>query len=214
MKARRKLTIRSSSLDAGSLIDEIRVFCSTSKAFSFLEDESNKYSDSVEAPCCMLTSARSSGGDALIALSEEKSGVLYLANIVPDEMGDIGLAEANEITRHFANALTQFVKNKKLKVRVVCAPEDIGVEDILRDKRTRRLFDRFMAVNPKSSHPSDIRRLDLFICGLSRYHRGTFYPERLRSLLMEDFGWSYDEASRCSERVEIGLDVLDANRKF
>jgi hypothetical protein len=139
---------------------------------------------------------------------------LYLANIVPDQMGDIGMAEANEIALHFAHSFTQFVKNNKLKVRVVCTPEDIGVADILRDKRTRRLFDRFMAVNPRSSHPNDIHRLDLFICGLSRFHRGTFYPERLRSLLMEDFGWSYDDASRCSARVEVGLAVLDANRKF
>ena len=214
MKCFRKVKMRSRTADTTQIIDHIRLFCSRSAHFAFLGEESVSCSTYIGPPSCVIASTGLTATNTCIAMSESKPAVLEVTNIFPKQTGDIHIDEANEIASQFAKVLEVFAKNVRFNLRVDCGTDSLDAQAMFRDKRILRFFERILVANPRSSHPSDLEKIDRFICVLSRYYRGEFCLERLSSLLIQDYKWAEDNARRCAERVDIGLDVLRVNRKF
>jgi hypothetical protein len=76
------------------------------------------------------------------------------------------------------------------------------------------LFERYLNLFPKSYHPNDIERLDIFICAVSRFCRKRIDLYRLKRYLIEDLDWDYKDAEWCFDRIETGLEILKVNKKF
>ena len=213
MNCFRKVRVLFRTADTAAIIDRIRLFCTRSQQFTLLETESASYSHHIGSPGCVVMAAGCGAENACIALCEARAATLEVTNIFPAEAGHIGMKEANEIAMQFAAALATFSKHTRNKLRVEVGTDQLDASAFFRDRRLLTMFNRLLVANPKSTHPSDILRIDLFTCGLFRYYRGTFYAERLVSLLMQDYKWSEDDARRCSTRIDIGLDVLKVSRK-
>jgi hypothetical protein len=93
-----------------------------------------------------------------------------------------------------------------------------SLDEIIPATRTRALFERFLAPGrvwgtPTTTHPKDIKRLDVFICGLYRY-RAHVDLAALRNWLIDEGGWPDKNANWTCTRIEVGLDVLGVNRRF
>ena len=212
MKTFRKVTISRRKADTAALIIVMKDFCSFGNSYRYLEQESAQYAQAIGAPSCMIAGNGGKCADSWIALSAKTNNSLEVTNIVPDAMGKLSLDAYNDVAKQFALDLRAYSRGARLGLNVKCSGDELSKEDLLRDKRVVTAFDRFMAVNPKSSHPSDIRRLDQFTCTLFKYGRNVFYTDNLRAFLIDTHGLSASDAGRIAERVEIGLEVLAAYR--
>ncbi len=71
-----------------------------------------------------------------------------------------------------------------------------------------------MGLFPASYHFNDIRRLDTFICAVSRYSRTPMDVDMLKGYLIGTKGWAEKDAEWCVNRIRTGLEVLETNRRF
>jgi hypothetical protein len=147
-------------------------------------------------------------------MTRNANNSLYVANIIPLACSELTPNEYNALVGAFAGAFRAHTKRSAAQIRVTLSKADVGLADIVPGKIPKSLLDRYLAVHPLSYHPSDIGRLDAFICSLSRYSRKQFDIDAFETLLIEELGWSSNAAKWCRSRVEIGLAVLAINKKF
>ena len=89
-----------------------------------------------------------------------------------------------------------------------------GLKNIIKAKKCRLLFERYLDQFPTSGHPTDIRRLENFICTLSTYTRKPFnIISSLETWLKKEKGWEEEDIERCIQRIEIGLNILETYKK-
>jgi hypothetical protein len=138
---------------------------------------------------------------------------LHLTNIVPKHVSQIFIKEYNEIASRFANSLNQYSRQQRLGIRAVTTSEELTLPASIPGKRTRELFNRYLALHPRSYHRCDIDRLDTFICAAFRYCR-SLDVHNLRRYLVEILKWDEKDANWCCDRVETGLDILRINKLF
>ncbi|MBD2018429.1 hypothetical protein H6F96_31290 [Microcoleus sp. FACHB-53] len=100
------------------------------------------------------------------------------------------------------------------------ASEQKRLKEIIKGKKTRQFFENY--VNPLCmwdsspryiKHPKDIRRLDRFICAISRFGSKINISE-LERYLIEDLAWSKKNANWVLQRIETGLEILKASKNF
>lgn len=98
--------------------------------------------------------------------------------------------------------------------------EQKRLKQIIKGKKTRQFFENY--VNPLCiwgfspryiKHPKDIRRLDRFICAVSRFGSKINISE-LERYLIEDLAWSKENAHWVRQRIEIGLEILNISKNF
>lgn len=138
---------------------------------------------------------------------------LHLTNIVPKHVSQIFIKEYNEIATCFADSFNQYSRQQKVGVSAVTTSEELNLEAAIPGKKTRELFDRYIALYPISYHRCDIDRLDTFICAAFRYCRNLDI-DRLHRYLVEVLTWEKKDANWCCNRIETGLDILRADRRF
>jgi hypothetical protein len=212
MKTYIEVLIASTFNDDNDFICVIRNFATNNEQWQFLEEESEDYTMHVGEPSCALLYLNSQY-EPLVAISKNNER-FYIANIVPKETGRIPMSEYNNISVIFADAFSKYIKTNALPLSIKTTKEEIGIEDIIPGKKTRRYFENYMGLFPTSYHFNDIRRLDTFICAVSRYSRTPMDVDMLKGYLIGTKGWAEKDAEWCVNRIRTGLEVLETNRRF
>ena len=103
-------------------------------------------------------------------------------------------------------------------MRLSCGNQRL--KEIIKGKKTRGFFEKYLTLlcmwsynPPYIKHPKDVQRLDRFICAASRF-RSQINISELERYLIEDLTWSIENAKWVRQRIETGLDILNANKKF
>jgi hypothetical protein len=214
MKAFREILISVKDLSDREISDLLKSFCSSSNGFEFKDDKSKQYSRDIGERGFIMHSLRSPTAEpSIIAIAEKTKRTLYVSNIVPMEKNQLAMDEYNAIAFMFFKAFRQHLEKSRSIAEVKMSDDDIGLEKIIPGEKTRKYFKRYLSAYPLSSHPFDIERLDFFTCALRRYHSKVNLGY-LKRYLIDDLGWSEEDASWCIMRIETGLDILKANWKF
>lgn len=167
--------------------------------------------------CCLICEPTALPKAALhLTLYKPKhtANSIYVSNIIPLDRSSLTTSEYNGIVQLFAHELRLRARLESISIQVLLSKSKLGLRDIIGSKVAWRLFQRYVSLFPESGHPNDLARLDAFTCVLSRYSKRHFDFDSFEFLLREELGWSGAMASRCRTRVEIGLDILTANREF
>lgn len=209
----KELTIKESNKSAADLVQTINDFCTTSSEYLYLTKQSKDYQRGINSVCCMIADTSSAVYPGL-AFAASGDASLYLANIVPKHVSQIFIKEYNEIASRFADSFGQFVKERKLGIRIITTSDELTLEAAIPGKKTREFFTRYLALHPTSYHRNDIDRLDTFICDAFRYCRKNIDVDRLRRYLIEVLKWEQKDANWCCDRIETGLDILRMNRRW
>lgn len=214
MKQYRDIVLSSQKLDAHSIARYIEMFADRSPGWTFLRDKSVAYEEMCQEPACCIVIANDVLPRAAIHMLKKRENSLYVSNIIPLDQSELGLDRYNAIAAEFACSIREDAKKTKTRIVVKLSKAKIKLADVVTGKVSKKLLDRYLSLHPLSRHPLDMGRLYAFICSLSRYGRKPFDLEAFEYLLEEELGWSHSEAEWCRIRVEIGLQVLAANRKF
>lgn len=142
----------------------------------------------------------------------------YVPNIVPRNCFHLTLEQYNAIGSAFASDFGKWLRTCSLKGNVSCSNPHKTLADIITAEKCRTFFERYLncpSWNPSSIrlHPSDIEKLDVFICALNRYGANVS-PDEIEKYLIEDQKWKPIDAAWVRNRIEIGLDVLKVDRRF
>lgn len=214
MKAFREILIRVKDLSDSDIRELFKSFCDTSNFYEFLVKESEDYSNNINGRGYIIYSLRTTDTEpAGIAIAEKTQVSLYVSNIVPKEKSKLNMSEYNAIAFKFVNDFKSFLRQLKSLVEIKISNEIIGIDKIIPGEKTRKYFERYLSAYPLSFHPSDIQRLDFFISALKRY-RSKVDLQYLKEHLINDLSWNEKDASWCINRIETGLDILEANMKF
>lgn len=192
----------------------LKSFCNSLNSYEFLDEESEDYSRNINARGYIIYSLRTPDIEpAAIAIAEKTETSLYVSNIVPKEKSKLSMSEYNAIALKFYNDFSPYLRMLKSSVKLSISNETIGLDKIIPGNKTRQYFKRYLAAYPLSFHPLDIERLDFFICALKKY-RSKVDLQYLKGYLIGDLSWNEKDAKWCINRIETGLDILEANVKF
>jgi len=215
MKVFQDIVISSKSLSDREILNKIQDFAREVQGWADLPDKSKEYEAFLLGePACMIHAlATQNTESAGIALMSKNNKFIVVTNIVPQIKSQLTLKEYNLIAQRFKKEFSEYINLNGNNIKIKITKENLTLEDIIRGKKTRKLFQNYLNFYPKSWHPLDIGRLDTFICSVSRYGSNVDL-ERLYGFLINDLGWSQEDASRCCERIGIGCKVLEANKRF
>jgi len=149
---------------------------------------------------------------ALVATGESPRAV-RLTNIFPGESGHITPHEYNLIAERFVKDFRNYVRRKRLPVKLSLSVFRLSLETAIPSKKCREYFQSYLAGYPLTFHPSDIDSLDQFICALHRYH-ATPDLDALVAFLTEHRQWPASAAEIVRSRILIGSKVLAAHQRF
>lgn len=195
------------------MIDALKDFSNNNEHWKYLEPQSSEYARNTGSPSCALALTNNKFYPS-VAITHKDNNKFYIANIVPKESGHINTSEYNEIARIFAKDLRKYIKQYQVKASIEVTSDKVSLSTIITGSKARELFQRYLDLYPLSYHPNDIERLDIFICHLSRHAKNTFDTEALKCWLMNEKVWKQKDAEWCANRINIGLDVLEVNRKI
>jgi hypothetical protein len=208
-----EIIIRARDEDATGLVETLKDMCGTlERRYRFQTQESAWYGEQIGVVGCMLSRV-DVGSLPRFAWAAGNGNSLYLANIVP-RGEDMNSEMYNNLATEFMLDLKAFSRRKHLGVTIQSSGHGPLLEAIIPGAKCRSFFETFLGVYPRSYHPNDIERLDVFICALSRYGRGKIDLGMLQSYLVNMLKWSEADAEWCCNRISIGLTVLRMHRRF
>jgi hypothetical protein len=222
MKTHVEVQLRLSLNDGKNLHHALRQFANDIKAWTYLQKESEIYQNNIGGEGGYLVREQSKHiKPALVAIAPAKtkrSNTFYVANIAPRDCFELTIAEYNAIGLTFVRDFRKWLKKGSFNGTVDCTSANKTLADIIPGEKSRKLFERFLkcdAWNARrlTSHPSDIEKLDVFICALFRYGSEVHLDE-LERFLVADQKWSRADAAWIRTRVDTGLAVLRMNRRF
>jgi len=149
-----------------------------------------------------------------VHFTKKRDNALYMANIIPLRKSALSLAEYNEVVASSAKLIRASGRKKGTHLSVRLSKQDVALADVIPGRLCKRRFESFLLMHARSYHPLDIRRLDEFTCSLASLKRKPFDLDAFEHLLVEELRWSGQDAKWCRARVEIGLDVLAANKSY
>ncbi|MGN8226725.1 hypothetical protein [Gracilimonas sp. BCB1] len=200
--------------EAKELVRVIENSLDQCEVFDFQKAESAEYSRDISTTAYIINYLENDVPFAKLAFAKSSAQKgLYLANIVPKPDGSIPMEKYNEIGLLFIREFKKYHTDQDKRVTITSAGENITLADIIPGNKTRGFFEKYLNAYPVSYHPLDIERLDIFICALSRF-RSSIKIDLLNRYLKEELKWDKKDADWCTERINTGLRVLEANRKF
>ena len=145
---------------------------------------------------------------ALVFLTEQELGVFYVANVIPDETGQLSHGEYNAILEEFYE---RFVRpcTEQAGVQAELTPAQVDLEYWLSPPAARklRLFSAAANRNTGSSHPSDRDKWMDFVVA-AHHERSSLTASLLHRWLIEVDGWPSEVADRLASEYESGRELL------
>jgi hypothetical protein len=222
MKAHIEIQIRLSLNKGETLHDVLRQFACNSKVWAFQQVESENYQIHIRGEGGYLICEPDKDiKRALVAIATARTkrpNTFYVANIVPRDCFQLTIEEYKTIGLAFARDFRKWLKKSPVGGSVHCTNENKTLADIMPGKKCREFFERYLKCSiwdssTLPSHPSDIEKLDVFICALFRYGADVRSDEIERYLVV-DQKWKPVDAAWVRNRIEAGLDVLRIDREF
>lgn len=193
----------------------LRAFAKQHREWKFLAKQTADYQRGIDGPAAMILCQKQGLPSAAVALASRGKGQarrLGVTNIVPTQCGQLSLDEYNSIAAAFVSDLRHYARESKCGLTVLFKNAERGLADIIPGRKTREFFERYLHGHPLSFHPSDIQRLDVFICSLVWYGSKVDSHD-VHCHLINDLGWPRDKAAFVRDRIETGLAVLDVYRR-
>ena len=222
MKAHVEILIRLGLDEGETLHDVLCKFARDSKVWSFLKVESETCQTHIGGEGGYLVCEPGKGiKRALVAIAVAKNkrpNTFYVANIVPQDCFQLTIVEYNAIGLAFVRDFKKWLKKSSFDGNVHCTNANKTLADIIPGEKCREYFERYLNSSIWDSstlptHPSDIEKLDVFICALIRYGADVSSDEIERHLIA-DRKWKPADAAWVRRRIDTGLDVLRVDRKF
>lgn len=195
----------------------LRSFAKQSPGWKWAPRQSADYQKMHKAPAGFVVSDSVQGlaraAVAIANVNEKHPHSFEVTNIVPQECSSLTMSEYNGIGTAFAKAFKLFLKSTRRNGVVNMVGPKIGLDEIIAAPKCRWFFEKWLQTPTPTSHPSDVRKLDNFICAMFRYSADVDL-NHLERHLVEDRKWKSDSAAWAMERIQTGLDVLKANQRF
>jgi hypothetical protein len=214
MKRHRSLTVSSSASDTSDLARFIEASAQRTSNWACVLEKSREYEKRCGAASCCVVAEEPGLQRSAVHLSEHKPGALRLTNIVPLVLYELDIDQYNAVASAFARMLRSRARTDNRELRVSLTKDTVCLDDVVTGKHPTKFFRQFLAAYPLSGHPSDVDRLDKFICSVSRFSKKPFELDAFQSLLVEELNWPKEKAHWCRSRVEIGLEVLAVYKRF
>ncbi|WP_016949277.1 hypothetical protein [Anabaena sp. PCC 7108] len=206
------------------LINVIKDFTQQVKDWTYLQKESEEHIKETSKPSCILSLDNGYHQPKflitkrnIVTKKTRKNDQLYysIVNIFNSQHGYISMLEYNALLRRFYQDFNKFINSGVQNISIEISKEDIGLNEIISSPKTRERFERYLSSHPQSYHRNDIERLDLFICAASGFcKRKKINTELIQQYLVEDLNWSKENAMWCRNRIDVGLEILEVNKKF
>jgi hypothetical protein len=222
MKAHVEILFRLNVNERQALHDVLCQFAHDSKSWTFLRKESEIYQQHVGGEGGYLVREPGEGIKlGLVAIATAKArrpNTFYVANIVPQGCVHLTIAEYNAIGLAFARDFRKWLKRSPFDGSVHCSNVNKTLADIIPAEKCRELFERYLKCSIWGSrylpsHPSDVEKLDVFICALFRYG-AVVRSDEIERYLVIDQKWKPTDAAWVRQRIDTGLDLLKVDRRF
>jgi len=222
MKAHVKILIRLELSEGETLHDVLRRFAQDTGGWQFPERESETYQDNIDKAGGYVVCNSVKGCEpAIVAFATEQSkrpNTFYVPNIVPRECSQLTIDQYNAVGLAFARDFRMWLKKSPFEGSVHCTHTNKTLADIIPGQKCREFFERYLKSSIWDSrslptHPSDIEKLDVFICAVFRYSADVRSDEIERFLIV-DRKWKPADAAWVRTRIDTGLDVLKIDRRF
>jgi len=188
----------------------LRAFASGGGVWAYSEEMSGEHAKSLSGPACIIEWMGSDAPRKPIIAFSASDGDCRTLNL--DTIGVSTTDEYNLVAACFAGDLRRWAKQTGDDIRVKLGRADVGLEELIPSKKARDLFVGYLEAcrwdGRFSSHPSDLKLLDLFTCAIHTYSRKPVDLCELERYLEEDCMWPRADSQRCVGRVDIGLHVL------
>jgi hypothetical protein len=222
MKAHVEIQIRLNLNKGETLHDVLRQFTHDSKGWAFPQAESETYQKHIGGEggylVCELGKDIKRALVAIATARTKRPNTFYIANIVPRDCFQLTIEEYNAIGLAFARDFRKWLKKSPFEGSVHCTNANKTLADIIPGDKCREHFERYLNCSiwdssALPSHPSDLEKLDVFICALFRYGSEVSSDEIERFLIV-DQKWEPADAAWIRRRIDTGLDVLRVDRRF
>lgn len=208
-----EVLLKSPKLADEQIIQALRDFACNSNSWTYMPEESAKYTSLVGHPACMIM-LDDKEVCPIVAVAKNENETYYVSNIIPKEDGFISPTQYDQFANCFAAAVNDFLRKSRVPLRVSVQMESLDLEHLISSPIARKCFNQYLAMYPRSHHPSDIRRLDRFVCVASRLCRRPINLDRLECYLRVKLQWSDEDARWCRQRIEAGLEILSVYKKL
>ncbi|MFZ5811702.1 MAG: hypothetical protein ACOY4F_06635 [Thermodesulfobacteriota bacterium] len=146
---------------------------------------------------------------AAIAFARRSKEILYIANIVPREFGELTKDQYNMILLMFYEKFLHPVC-KKNSIKVEITTDNQSMADWVSDGTYKKLKNFSGAANKSTgtAHPCDQKRWFAFIVSVIR-NEDKLDPSQLERWLIEEEDWQHDIASDLAIQYEQGISLLE-----
>lgn len=146
---------------------------------------------------------------ALLALTRKNEDIIYVANIVPREIGELTFDQYNFIIEEFYN-LFVIPSANELSIQIELTSAEQSIEEMISEDPIKKLtrFSRAANKSTGSSHPLDRERWYDFLLSVHPEHEKLHVTD-LRRWLIEDEHWPEDTAHDLAIEYEFSMGLLD-----
>ena len=216
MKAYQELKLKLKEVSDSEFIDIIINFTQQVKNWTYLEKESKEHikehiEETSNSSCILFLDDDHHKPTFLI--TKRKDQFYSIVNIFNSQHGYIPMLEYNALLRHFYQDFKGFIDSNRHKISIEISKEEIGLKEIISSTKARDLFETYLSFSPLSYHLNDKERLYFFICAASRCKKN-INIELLKQYLVEELNWSQEDANWCRETIDLGLQILKANKHY
>jgi len=222
MRTHVEIRIRLNLNNGKTLHDILRQFARKTKGWKWPSKSSKEYELAIGCSAGYVISDSIEGFDpacvAIANVKREHPKSFDVPNIIAVSGSNLTMEQYNAIGLAFAESFRRFLRQSDCDGIVeICGPEK-HPSDIIKGSKCRRLFERYLhcpSWSPSSMriHPSDIEKLDAFICALFRYGADVSADE-IATYLIVDQKWKPADADWIRRRIQTGLEIFRVDRKF
>lgn len=209
MKVYQEVHIKLGSTPETDLIGIVIAFCKDSSKWDWEENKSdlpNQTNDGPAFSVCYKNYDQSVS--PLVHVAKDEGESFRVTNITPRNISPttINKDDYNMIAQRFGNDFRAFCKQQSIGISVYMPKSDLSLKQIINRKPARDAFERYLSY-PFRGDDRDDDPLHEFTCTVFR-RRTEINLDYLECYLIEDHGLNANDAKKCRNKVEAGLNVL------
>jgi uncharacterized protein YfeS len=214
MKAYQELNLKLKKVSDAEFIEIIKYFTQQVNDWTYIQKESEEHTEETRKPSCIIFLDDDYHKPKFL-ITKRKDKFYSIVNIFNSQHGYIPMLEYNVLLRRFNQDFKSFITSASYKMSVELSKEDIGLNELITSPKAREYFEKYLNFRPQISNLHDQDRLDYFICAVSRfYKKKKISTELIKRYLIEELNWRDEDAEWCRNRIDVGLEILEVNKKL